>query len=91
MRYSRQIKPVSFVEANAHKLSDMLEETDEPLILTEEGEAKVVVQSVKSYEETQETIAFLKIVLMGMEDVQAGRTMPLDEAVAEIRRELADR
>ncbi|WP_375428259.1 type II toxin-antitoxin system Phd/YefM family antitoxin [uncultured Sphingomonas sp.] len=90
-RYSKQIKPVSFVEENAGHLAGILAESDEPLILTEGGEARIVVQSVKAYEETQETIAFLKILLMGMEDVQAGRTIPADEAFESVLRGLADR
>ncbi|WP_375404013.1 type II toxin-antitoxin system Phd/YefM family antitoxin [uncultured Sphingomonas sp.] len=90
MRYSTQIKPVSFVEENVENLADILDGTDEPLILTEGGEARIVVQSVRAYEETQETIAFLKILLMGMEDVQAGRTIPADEAFDRVLRELAD-
>lgn len=91
MRYSKQIKPVSFVEGNAEHLSGILDESDEPLILTEGGEAKIVVQSIKAYEETQETIAFLKILLMGMEDIQARRTIPADEAFDSVLRGLAAR
>ena len=84
MRYSRQIKPVSYLEANARTLSDVLSETDEPLILTEDGEAKLVVQSVRSYEEAQETIAFLKIMLLELKRAQTSPGVP----IAEVRERL---
>lgn len=89
MRYSKQIKPVSFVEENAEQLSGILEETDEPLILTEGGEAKIVVQSIKAYEETQETIAFLKIMLLELQRSRERQGVPLAEARDRLMRRFA--
>lgn len=89
MRYSKQIKPVSFVETNAEQLAGILDETDEPLILTEGGEAKIVVQSVKAYEETQETIAFLKIMLLELQRSRERPGMPLAETRDRLMRRFA--
>lgn len=84
MRYSKQIKPVSFVEQNARHLADILDESGEPLILTEGGEAKVVVQSVKAYEEMQEKIALLQLLLVRLGDSRVERGIP----IAEVREKL---
>lgn len=86
MRPFKQTKPVSFIEENAHTLADVLDESGEPLILTQDGEARVVLQSVKAYEETQETIALLKLLLMSEVSVQQNGTRPAREALEEIRR-----
>lgn len=91
MRPSKQIKPVSFVEENARHLADVLDESGEPLILTENGEAKIVVQSVKAYEETQETIAFLKIMLLELRRSRDTPGIPLSEARERLMRRINER
>jgi prevent-host-death family protein len=88
MRYSTRIKPISYLKANAADVLNELREVREPLIITQNGEAKAVLQDVASYEETQETLALLKLLAMGQQDVVAGRLAPLDEAMARIRTDL---
>lgn len=62
-----------------------LAEQREPLVITQNGEAKAVLQDVKSFEETQETLALLKILALGNQDVQADRVKPVAEVVARLR------
>lgn len=85
MRYSTQIKPISFVKANAAEILIDLAERQEPLIITQNGEAKAVLQDIKSYEATQDTLALLKILALAREDHAAGRTIPFREALAELK------
>jgi prevent-host-death family protein len=88
MRYSDRIKPISYLTANAAEVLDELRQVREPLIITQNGEAKAVLQDVASYEETQETLALLKLLAMGQQDVEHGRVTPLDEAMSRIRADL---
>lgn len=88
MRYSTQIKPISFVEKNASRLADALDESGDPVILTEGGEAKAVLMSVHEYERTQDTLALLRIIALAEKDIEAGRTVPADEAFEQVRRDL---
>ncbi|MEO8316005.1 MAG: type II toxin-antitoxin system Phd/YefM family antitoxin [Pseudomonadota bacterium] len=88
MRYSARIKPISYLKANAAEVLNELREVREPLIITQNGEAKAVLQDVASYEETQETLALLKLLAMGQQDVAEGRLTPLDEALARLRADL---
>lgn len=88
MRLSTQIKPISYVKANAAQIIDELADGGEPIVVTQNGEAKAVVMSVHEYEQTQETLALLKIVALAREDVRAGRTIPFREAIESIRAEL---
>ena len=57
MRYSSQVKPISYLKANAAEVLLQLTARREPMVITQNGEAKAVLQDVASYEETQETLA----------------------------------
>ena len=85
MRYSIQVKSISYLKANAAEVLIHLAELREPLIITQNGEAKAVLQDVATYEETQETLALLKILALGNQDVEAGRVKPVADAVARLR------
>jgi len=85
MRYSRQIKPISYLKANAAEVLQELEDQRKPLIITQNGEAKAVLQDVVSYEEIQETLALLKILALGSQQVGRGEVTPLSEVAKRLR------
>ena len=74
MRYSTQIKPISYLKANAAEVLDTLAENRQPLIITQNGEAKAVMQDLATYENTQETLALLKILALGHKEIEEGKT-----------------
>ena len=85
MRYSTQVKPISYLKANAAQVLTDLAEHREPLVITQNGEAKAVLQDVASYEQTQETLALLKLLALGNDDVQAGRLASASDVAARLR------
>lgn len=85
MKYSTRIKPISYVKANAAELIRELAANREPLIITQNGEAKAVMQDVASYEAAQETLALLKILALGQRQVEAGKTVSMEEAFRRLR------
>ena len=85
MRYSSQIKPISYLKANAAAVLLQLAKHREPLVITQNGEAKAVIQDVASYEETQETLALLKILALGNREIEAGKVKPVADVVARLR------
>jgi len=85
MRYSSQVKPISYLKANAAEVLTQLTERREPLVITQNGEAKAVLQDVASYEETQETLALLKILALGNAEIEAGKVKPVSEVVVRLR------
>ncbi|MQA89773.1 MAG: type II toxin-antitoxin system prevent-host-death family antitoxin [Gemmatimonas sp.] len=85
MRLSKQVKPISYLKSHAAEVLRTLRERREPLVITQNGEAKAVIQDLESYEETQETLALLKILAMGNRDIEEGRTSPVEDAVARLR------
>lgn len=91
MRYSKQVKPISYLKANAAEVLSELAESGEPLVITQNGEAKAVLQDVVSYEQTQETLALLKILALGEQQIATGQTVPLEEALALLRNKTSAR
>jgi prevent-host-death family protein len=85
MRYPTRIKPISYLKANAAEVLQELTAQRQPLVITQNGEAKAVIQDVASYEETQETLAFLKILALGNQQVAQGRVKPLADIVKRLR------
>ena len=85
MHYSSQVKPISYLKANAAEVLRQLAEKREPLVITQNGEAKAVIQDVASYEETQETLALLKILALGNREIEEGKLKPIAEVVNRLR------
>jgi len=85
MRYSTQIKPISYLKANAAEVLTQLAEQRQALIITQNGEAKAVIQDVVSYEKTQETLALLKILALGQQQVKTGKVTPVADAVKRLK------
>jgi prevent-host-death family protein len=85
MRYSTQIKPISYLKSHAAEVFANLVQEREPLVITQNGEAKAVLQDVASYEQTQETLALLKVLAIGHSDVQANKLKPLGQVVKRLR------
>jgi prevent-host-death family protein len=73
VKYSTQIKPISYLKANAAEVVRTIAKHRNPLVITQNGEAKMVIQDIVSYEETQETMALLKILALGNRQIEAGR------------------
>jgi len=85
MRYSTQVKPISFLKANAAEVLATLSEQREPLVITQNGEAKAVLQDVASFEATQETLALLKVLALGNQELAAGNVKPIGEVVSRLK------
>jgi prevent-host-death family protein len=85
MRYSSQVKPISYLKANAAEVLTHLAEQRQPTIITQNGEAKAVLQDVASFEETQEKLALLTILALGNQEVAANIGKPVADVVARLR------
>jgi prevent-host-death family protein len=85
MRYATQVKSISHLKAKAAEVIRDLSERREPLVITQHGEAKAVLLDVASWDETQETLALLKILAIGQREVEAGEVSPIAQAVERIR------
>ncbi|MCX7055901.1 MAG: type II toxin-antitoxin system Phd/YefM family antitoxin [Proteobacteria bacterium] len=89
MRYSTQIRPISYLKTNAAEVLQELTDQRRPMVITQNGEAKAVIQDVASYEQTQETLALLKILALGNQQVAQGRARPFADVAKRVRAKLA--
>jgi prevent-host-death family protein len=85
MRFSTQVRPISYLKANAAELLTQVAEQRQALVITQNGEAKAVLQDVATYEETQETLALLKILALGNQELAEGKVAPVADVVARLK------
>jgi len=90
MKYSESIKPISFLKAHASELLRTISENSETMIITLNGEAKVVVQDIKVYEQMQDSLALLKILAQSSKSISEGRAKSAETAFRDIRRRIAE-
>jgi prevent-host-death family protein len=76
---------VSNLKAHAAEVLASLDEQREPFVITQNGEAKAVLQDVASFEETQETLALLKVLALGNQEIEQGKLRPIAEVVTRLK------
>jgi prevent-host-death family protein len=92
MDLSKDIRSLSDFKRNTAPLLERMEESGQPLVLTVNGKAKLVVQDAASYQKLLDSIDYTQAVRgirRGLDDVHEGRTKPARRALAEIRRKHA--
>jgi prevent-host-death family protein len=90
MQYSSQVKPISHLKAHAAEILLDLAARREPLVITQNGEAKAVLMDVASYEEVQSTLALLKILALGNRELEEGKVRPIKDVVRRLRAKQAE-
>lgn len=86
MKLSTHIKPISYLKAHASEVMRQLGDDHEPVVITQNGEAKAVLQDVHTYEQTQETLALLKILALGNRQIEDGKVETVSNVIRSIRR-----
>ncbi|MGL6242956.1 type II toxin-antitoxin system Phd/YefM family antitoxin [Pseudomonas sp.] len=86
MKLSSQIKPISYLKSHTAEIVKALTESREPLVITQNGEAKLVVMDVKSFEEQEDAMALLKLLAMGNREVEEGKFRDAEDVFAELDR-----
>ena len=73
MKLSESVKSISYLKSNAASLIEESNKHQKTFVITQNGEAKVVVQDIKAYEKTQETLAMLKLLAMTSEKSKSAK------------------
>jgi PHD/YefM family antitoxin component YafN of YafNO toxin-antitoxin module len=87
----RDIQSLTDFKKHTPEFIQQLKDTGEPVVLTINGKAELVVQDAASYQKLLDIAQDAKVlagIRRGLEDMKAGRTQPLEEAFADIRRDL---
>ncbi len=90
MKFSEDIKPISYLKTHASEVIRDVAENQKTIIITHNGEAKVIVQDVKVYEKTQEGIALLKILALSGKEIKKRKYKTLDKSFENVRKRIDD-
>lgn len=89
MKVSSDIKPISYLKSHAADILKQINETHRPIVITQNGEPKAVVQDPDSYDNMRNAIGILKLISQGEEDVRQGRSRGQEEVFKDIESLLA--
>lgn len=84
MKLSTHIKPISYLKSHTAQIVKELTESREPMVITQNGEATLVVIDVKSFEERENTLALLKILALGSRELALGQYQDAEDVFANI-------
>ena len=88
MKMSEDIRPVTYLKSRTADLLAQVNDTKRPVIITQNGEARGVLQDTESYESMKAAIAILKLLVQGEEDIRKSDTIPHDEVFRRIENRL---
>lgn len=84
MKHSTQVKPISYLKNHAAEIAITLAETREPMLITQNGEARLVVMDVAAWEQQEQAMALLKILALGHREIDAGHYRDAGSALDEL-------
>lgn len=88
MKYDENIIPISEVKAHTAKMVDRVVRERSPIIITQNGRGRVIVEDLREYEQTQESMAMLKIIAQGRTDIREGRCESVKKAFNDVRKQI---
>ncbi len=89
MRLGKNVKPITYLKTHAADVLASVSRSRSPVVITHNGEAKMVVQDMESYQELQDSLAMLKLAAMGQAAIRDGQVKPAAKAFADIVRRRA--
>ena len=90
MKLSKSVKPISYIKSHTADAVREVNENKAAVIITQHGEAKAVLQDIVSYEQTQESLALLKMLAQSSQDIQEGRHKSVKQAFTDIRKRIRE-
>jgi prevent-host-death family protein len=91
MNISRDIKPITYLKSRAADLLKQINETRQPIIITQNGEPKAVLQDPESFQNMRNAIGILKLISQGEEDMKSGKSKAQEDVFMEIEKLLKEK
>ena len=88
MKITEDIRPVTYLKSRAADLLTQINETHRPVIITQNGEARAVLQDPETYESMRSAIGLMKLLAQGEEDLRRGLTITQDKLFERLERKL---
>ena len=88
MDLQQDIRSVTYMKTRPAQLIKSVNKSHRPIVITQNGEARAVIQDIVSYAATQKALLLLKIVAQGEADVRRRRVLPQSEVFSRIEKQL---
>lgn len=90
MKPSEVVKPISYFKAHASEVVRQLSKDGKTMVITQNGEAKAILQDIHVYEQTQDSLAMLKILAQSNQSLRKGKTKPYKKAFQDLKKRIAE-
>lgn len=90
MKPSESIKPISFFKTHASEILRDISNNHKTMVITQNGEAKAVLQDVRVYEQTQDSLALLKMLAISKKRMDDGKFKPIEQCFNDIRNRIEE-
>jgi prevent-host-death family protein len=91
MKISQDIKPVTYLKSRAADLLKQINKTHRPVIITQNGEPRAILQDPESYENMRNAIGILKLISQGEEEIREGKLKSQQEVFENIENMLKEK
>ena len=88
MHLSQDIKPISYLKSKTAEVINSVNENQRTIIITQNGEAKAVVQDIKSYENLQNSLNLLKLIVQSENDIENNKVIEQDKVFENLEQKL---
>ena len=88
MNLETNIRPISHVKSRAAEMMRQINETHNPIVITQNGEAKGVLIDPRSYQEMVDALGILKLISQGERAIESGEAEPHSKVISALRRSL---
>lgn len=91
MNISKDIKPITYLKSKAPDLLKQINETHRPVVITQNGEPKAVLQDPESYQNMRNAVGILKLISQGEQDVKEGMWKSQEEVFTNVEKILSEK
>ena len=90
MKLSESVKPISYFKAHASEIVRQIAKRQQPMVITQNGEAKAILQDIVQYEQTQESLAMLKMLAQSRNSLRKGDHKPVADAFSNLKKKIRE-
>ena len=88
MHLSQDIKPISYLKAKTADVINSVNENQRTIIITQNGEAKAVIQDIKSYENLQNSLNLLKLIVQSENYIENNEVIKQEKMFVNLEQKL---
>ena len=86
MNLQQDIKSVTYLKTKSAQLIESISKNRRAVVITQNGEARAVVQDIASFEENRKALLLLKLIAQGEMDIKRGRTFKQAQVFARVEK-----